>query len=91
MFGYDWDPLKAEENFRKHGVTFREAAQAARDPLRLLMPDAAHSSIEPRVRILGHTAKGVLLVVILSVRGPWPRIISAWRASKRERRVYEER
>ena len=88
---HDWDPLKAAENLRRHGVSFLEAEEAVRDPLRLVVHDLEHSGREPRFRIMGHTAKGVLLVVVTSERGPRPRIISAWRATKRERRVYEQR
>ena len=45
---FEWDPAKAEENSRKHGVTFEEAATAFSDPLARIFDDPEHSSEELR-------------------------------------------
>ena len=89
---FTWDPAKEAINFRKHGVWFDEAESVFRDRDRLEMPDRLYSHHEPRQRSLGWSNLVHLLVVITSERDPLqPRIISAWRASKRERNAYERR
>jgi uncharacterized DUF497 family protein len=88
---YDWDPEKAEANLRRHGVPFDEAKSAADSPLASRRTDIEHSSLEDRIRIVGWSDAGHLLVVIASTSGPRPRIISARRATKRERDAYINR
>jgi hypothetical protein len=62
----------------------------AGDPLSLTIPDPAHSQVEDRWIVLGHSHQRKLLVVVHTERGDNIRIISARRASKRERKSYEE-
>jgi hypothetical protein len=89
---YDWDRRKARRNERKNGVTFPEAETVFLDPDRLEMIDEPHSEYEPRTVTIGWSSLGRLLVVITSEGGPRPpRIISAWRATKRERNAYVRR
>jgi uncharacterized protein len=88
---YDWDEVKAEANVRQHAVSFGEAETVVDDMLSLWVADVAHSDVEARLRIVGWSAKGRLLVVIVSASGSRPRIISARRATKRERHVFETR
>jgi uncharacterized DUF497 family protein len=85
---YDWDEVKAEANARAHGITFAEAEDAASDPLAIDELDLAHSDGEERVKVVGWSPSGVVLVVIVSMSGTKPRIISARRATKRERDAY---
>ena len=53
--------------------------------------DELHSGDEPRFKSLGYSDLGRILVVVTSDDGVQPRIISARRASKRERHAYEGR
>jgi len=46
LYEFEWDPVKAKENFSKHGVDFERAAQVFRDPLALTIPDEEHSENE---------------------------------------------
>ena len=87
---FEWDPKKAETNARKHGVTFDEAGTAFGDPLALLMPDPDHSFGEERYVVLGMSDQQRLLVVSFGERPPRTRLISARRATRRERGLYEE-
>lgn len=87
---FEWDARKAASNEAKHGVTFREAATVFSDPLSLTIPDPAHSEHEQRWIILGRSAGGKMLVVAHTERGDNLRLISARRASRRERKSYEE-
>lgn len=88
---YDWDPEKAEANLRKHRVSFEEAQTVPDSRLARWFNDQAHSEAEERSWVIGPSTLGTLLVVVTSEGGPKPRIISAWRATKRERRAYEGR
>ena len=85
---YDWDPEKAEANLRKHGVSFEEAGDMFDGDRFEERPDVEHWHHEVRVRTIGYTPMSKLIVVITSVGGPRPRIISARRATKRERHEY---
>ena len=87
---FEWDDLKARKNLAKHGVSFEEASTVFGDPLSLTIPDPDHSRAENRFVILGSSHLGLLLVVIHTERGDNIRIISARRATLRERRSYEE-
>jgi uncharacterized DUF497 family protein len=87
---FEWDPDKAASNLKKHGVTFDEAATVFADPIAAIFDDEMHSDEEQREIIIGHSAKGRLLLVCFTERFPAMRIISARRATKRERKDYEE-
>ena len=77
-------------NERKHGIGFQEATTVFDDSLSVTIPDPAHSVDEQRFLLLGRSIRGRLLVVAHSERGESIRIISARRANRRERRIYEE-
>ena len=87
---FEWDERKAKSNLAKHGVNFAEASTVFGDPLSLTIPDPAHSQAEERFIILGTSFAGKLLVVVHTERGDNIRIISARRASRREKRDYEK-
>jgi len=87
---FEWDPGKAATNGHKHGVTFEEAASVFGDPLAAIFSDEAHSTGELREIIIGHSDRSRLLLVSFSERAKRIRIISARRATKPERRDYEE-
>lgn len=86
---YEWDRTKASSNLQKHGVDFAEAALALTDPMALTMPDP-DSYAEERFLTLGADPQGKLLVVAYAWRGDTARIISARKATPRERRQYQE-
>lgn len=87
---FEWDSEKARRNVRKHGVTFDEASTVFGDPLAILMPDPDHSEAEQRYVLLGMSNRRRLLVVAFAERPPRTRLISARRATRQERRRYEE-
>lgn len=89
---FDWDTKKAAGNKTKHGVTFEKALTAFDDPYALIERDDEHSTAkEIRESLIGEATPGIL-VIIFTIReaGSIYRIISARRASKKERRLYEE-
>ena len=87
---FEWDSRKARSNLAKHGVGFEEASTVFDDPLSLTIPDPEHSKIEDRFVTMGSAFNGKLLVVVHTDRGDNIRIISARRASRRERKSYEK-
>jgi hypothetical protein len=88
---FEWDKKKAKINTQKHGVAFEEAATVFGDTLSLTIHDPIHSQDEDRFVTLGSSHRDSLLVVVHTERGGNIRIISARPASKRERRMYEEK
>ena len=87
---FAWDPRKAAGNLAKHGVGFEEASTVFGDPLGRIVTDPRHSSEEERFVLLGLSETGRLIAVMYVERGEAIRIISARRATHRERRDYEE-
>ena len=89
-YTFEWDPQKAESNRRKHRVTFDEGSTVFGDPLAILLRDPDHSVGEKRYLLLGMSNRRRLLVVAFAERPPRTRLISARRATRQERRRYEE-
>ena len=88
---YDRDSEKEWINVRMHGISFLEAESVVMSALASTLSDLEHSELEERYRTIGWSNLGRLLVVVTSEGGPRPRIISAWRATKRDRRAYVRR
>jgi uncharacterized DUF497 family protein len=87
---FEWDDRKAEQNLKKHGVSFDEASTAFGDTLSVTIDDPFHSVREQRFVTLGHSSKHRLLVVVHTDRSGRIRIISARPATRHERNTYEE-
>ena len=85
---FEWDSAKAQTNAAKHGVTFEEASTVFGDAATLTIPDPAHSVGEIREITIGLSHRANILVVVHTERGDNIRIISARRASQRERETY---
>ena len=86
---YEWDAAKARANFEKHGIDFADAATTLEDDLALTVLDP-FSEDEDRWITLGKDATGRLLVVVYTWRGDHARLISARRATPREKSQYEQ-
>jgi len=85
-----WDPQKAAANSRKHGISFEDAIATFHDPFSLTAFDPDHSDREDRFVTMGRDTVGRLLVVVHTDRGETIRIISARKATRREREDYED-
>ena len=86
---FEWDPKKAEANLAKHGISFEEAITVFADPLARIFNDEEHSGDERREIIIGHSTQENLLLVSFT-GDDTVRILSARKATKRERKDYEE-
>ena len=87
---FEWDPVKALKNLRKHEVTFEDASSVFYDLLAVTGADPDHSEGEERMVTFGMSSSGRLLVVAHTERSDAIRIISARVATKHERQIYEE-
>lgn len=84
---FEWDPLKATRNVEKHAVDFDSAAEIFDDPALFVVVDSRRYR-ERRYQAIG-ASRGVILFVAYTMRGEDVcRIISARRASRRERAAY---
>lgn len=89
MFKFEWDDQKAASNLRKHGVSFDEAVSVFGDGRALTFSDSDHSDFEDRSRTYGISSKTRLLVVIHTERRNGLRIISARKATRYEKSIFE--
>ncbi len=85
--GFEWDETKAKANFKKHKVSFSEAATVFGDPFSVTISDSDHSSDEHRYIDIGSSDKGHVRVVVYTERGSDIRIISCRRATPTERKL----
>jgi hypothetical protein len=90
LFTFEWDPVKAADNERKHGVSFEEASTSFADPESLTIYDPEHSENEDRYVLLGMSARGNLLVITHCERGDNIRLTNARPANRREAAQYSQ-
>lgn len=87
---FEWDSRKASANLRTHGVGFAEAITVLEDDFAMTREDVADGD-EQRFVTLGLSDSANLLVVVYVYREPDTiRMISAWRANRRQKDLYEE-
>ncbi len=93
MLQFEWDPVKARANPRKHGVTFEDAMHVFLDPYAFSAQDRVEDG-EPRWQTIG-LAGGVVLLLVAHTVGEEStdeivRLILARRATRKERIRYEQ-
>ena len=85
-----WDVTKATANIRNHGVELSHAATVLDDPMAVTLEDTRHG--EQRFVTVGSDLLGRILVVVYTYPEEEEiRLISARKATPKERRVYEEK
>ena len=88
---FERDSHKSALNFKKHGVSFDEAKTIFSDEYARLIADPDNSGSEDRFVLLGASIDSKLLVICHCIRTEeLVRIISARKASKQERKIYED-
>lgn len=87
---FEWDNRKATSNERKHKVSFTEAICVFQDTLSVTYPDIDHSEEEDRFLIIGAASTGSVVVVSHTFCKETIRIISARKATTKERSFYEQ-
>jgi uncharacterized DUF497 family protein len=93
-FFFEWDPVKAATNQRKHGVSFELATTVFNDPLMISIPGEDHSESEERWVTIGQARNTKLLLVVhtyldVGTNSATVRLISARPATLHEQRQYE--
>ena len=90
MIKFEWNPVKAALNQKKHGVSFEEARSIFHDEFATQFFDHKNSELEDRFLMLGVSDMARLLMVCHCERGPSDiiRIISARKATKNECKYY---
>jgi uncharacterized DUF497 family protein len=84
---FEWDTQKAEENFRKHGISFYLAALALRDPFAVEGIDDREGYGEERIAATA-MVRGLILRIVYTEREDSVRIISARKATRDEQDHY---
>ena len=85
---YEWDADKAKSNKEKHDIEFADSTSALEDPNAITLAD--DNPDEERFITIGMDSLGRIVVVVYTYRGAVIRIISARKATPRERKQYEE-
>ena len=91
MIDFEWSSAKSKSNERKHGVSFEEAQSVFYDEFARQFFDDEHAEIEERFIMLGMSNRSRILIVCHCERssGDTIRIISARKATRKERGYYE--
>jgi uncharacterized DUF497 family protein len=84
-----WDPHKAEANFRKHKIRFSDAESVLFDTMTLTIEDQIVDR-EQRFLFVGSDAFGRIIVIVCTYHGDTIRLISARKATPKERKYYEK-
>lgn len=87
---FTWDEIKAERNFIKHEVSFEETKTIFSDPYFIDFFDPDHSEDEDRYVIIGMSVSQRILIASYTERQGRIRLISARKATRKERQLYEE-
>ena len=88
---FEWDNNKAKTNVLKHDVSFEESATIFSDERTITIHDIIHSVSEKRWITIGRSVKNRVIVVVHTERNNRIRIISSRKASKKEKKQYEEK
>ncbi len=93
-YNFDWDPIKAQKNKKKHKISFERASQIFMDPLSISIYDEEHSTNEDRWVTLGKDNNEILLVVSHTFKEIdkdqfYFRMINARKATRKERKQYK--
>ena len=87
-FLLEWDTEKEKINRRKHGISFETAGRIFLDANRIEYYDIMHSTDEDRFVTIG-MVDGLLSVVYTERENDILRLVSARKATEKERRAYE--
>jgi len=92
---FEWDTKKEKINMLKHGITFEQASYVFADPFALNKYDDEHSENEDRWILLGRSLNETIIVVVHTFRDidgtEFVKIISARKATKKEKQAYQKR
>jgi uncharacterized DUF497 family protein len=86
---YEWDEAKREANLKKHGYDFADADIVYENPVKFTIHTTRRG--EPRLQDVAIVEmQGLILTLVYVIRGYNIRIISFRKASRKERRAYDD-
>ena len=88
--GFEWDKGNTDKSYEKHGITPNQTEEIFLDEKLAVLEDSEHSKQERRLIAIGATFDQSVLFVVFTVRKNKIRIISARKANRKERGVYEQ-
>ena len=90
FIGFEWDKGNLDKSYTKHGITPSEAEEIFLDEYAVTVVDIRHTDKEIRHITIGKTEEKKILFVVFTIRKSHIRIISARKANRKEKTVYEE-
>ncbi len=87
---FEWDESKAVSNLKRHRVSFEEAVESFLDPNALDNFDVVHSDNESRYNLIGLSSRRLLFIVYAEPEEGLIHLISARKAEKKHRKIYEQ-
>lgn len=88
---FDWDQWNIQKNETKHGISSLEAESTFYDKNFVIFKDIKHSTNEDRLIGYGKSAYNNIIMIAFTIRNEKIRIISARKASRKEKDIYEEK
>ena len=89
---FEWDSSKNNSNKNKHGISFEEAIEVFTDSNAIEIYDENHSENEDRYKVIGMLQNRLIVIsLIFTERGETIRVISARKADKEEKDIYEQK
>ena len=88
---FDWDQWNIQKNETKHGISSLEAESSFYDNNLVIFKDIKHSTNEDRFIAYGKSAYNNIIMIAFTIRNEKIRIISARKASRKEKDIYEEK
>jgi uncharacterized DUF497 family protein len=86
MEDFEWDENKRKNNLEKHGIDFIDALEVFSDPHYIEYESIRNAEI--RYQVIGKIVDVIVILVVYTSRHKKKRMISARRASKKEREAY---
>jgi uncharacterized DUF497 family protein len=90
MSGFEWDEAKRHGNIEKHGIDFYDVIPCFTSPERYILEDMRYDYGERRFHLLC-PVHGRLYHIVFTKRATTYRIVSAWKANRKDQRTYERR
>ncbi|MGV0877728.1 BrnT family toxin [Martelella sp. FLE1502] len=86
---FEWDRAKSQRNLEKHGISFEDACRIFEGPV-LTKRDDRFEYGEARFTSIGSIENLLIIVVVHTDRNGRTRLISARRANRRERALFND-
>ncbi len=90
ILGFEWNKGNIDKSYKKHGISTNETEEIFLDEDVKIKKDIKHQQQEKRFFAIGKTTEDKILFVVFTIRYDKIRVISARKANKKEREVYQK-